>query len=545
MSNNAFDFEAKILGNYRSIDIKFKLTEEQKARLPKGRKLVYTRAKVPVRNNDEYVHVTARAGYFNPEKKRQVYIASKVIGKAYVNDPEEKVYSMKPRNWKQLEMEKAVQEAVEKKKEETTSLTTEHVRTPTDDGLLTIQGLLGLFEGSLDFRDEEGFPQIRKVPVSVLMVVCVLSATRGEFNAEQAADYWNANLDALKEYFPGQGLGTISADSIRRMLRSLTDECLTSILSGVAEKLSTGTWSQDGVYHVALDGQAANSSVDPKTGRVRFHMNMVNVSYARIMSHELIDTKTNEVSAGPRLVQQFNLTNAIVSADALNTTVPFAEAILRQGGHYYLAVKGNVGKIYEDIQEEFTQAIRNMKLIPFEEDSKGHGRSGWHSTFVLPGNKLKETHLQKWPGLRHGCIVKNISYSWEKNGKRTHEVRYFISSYPYLKQGEKRLSKETLELMGRSALNHWGVETTHWHLDLNFKQDDFQCNDPYYLFAVSTIIKAAYNLVKAYQEHEVETTGISEERSLRRCQRLFAPTLEAGIRHCAGLGRDWGTPPNV
>ena len=65
-------------------------------------------------------------------------------------------------------------------------------------------------------------------------------------------------------------------------------------------------------------------------------MNMVDCSNMRIMAHEQIDTKSNEIKAGPKLVSQFNLNGAIVSADALNTVVELAEAILKQGGHYFL-----------------------------------------------------------------------------------------------------------------------------------------------------------------------------------------------------------------
>ena len=58
-------------------------------------------------------------------------------------------------------------------------------------------------------------------------------------------------------------------------------------------------------------------------------MNMVDCSNMRIMAHEQIDTKSNEIKAGPKLVSQFNLNGAIVSADALNTVVELAEAILK------------------------------------------------------------------------------------------------------------------------------------------------------------------------------------------------------------------------
>ena len=107
-------------------------------------------------------------------------------------------------------------------------------------------------------------------------------------------------------------------------------------------------------------------------------MNMVDCSNMRIMAHEQIDTKSNEIKAGPKLVSQFNLNGAIVSADALNTVVELAEAILKQGGHYFLAAKGNKGFLFDDIEELFSNALRNMEIQSrmSSRDINGHGRKG-------------------------------------------------------------------------------------------------------------------------------------------------------------------------
>ena len=172
-------------------------------------------------------------------------------------------------------------------------------------------------------------------------------------------------------------------------------------------------------------------------------------------------------------------------------------------------------------------------------DINGHGRKGYHLTFVLPGSLLDKKYLQKWPSLAEGCLVKNISFLTEtKTGETTREERYFITSYPYSANGGP-IEQSTVELMAQCVTSHWYVESTHWHLDLNFKQDAFQCQDPYYLFAATTIIKVALNLVKAFQEHEKASKNLKRARSVERCLKEFAPTLAIGVKNCEGLGGEW------
>ena len=209
--------------------------------------------------------------------------------------------------------------------------------------------------------------------------------------------------------------------------------------------------------------------------------------------------------------------------------------------NYFLAAKGNKGFLFDDIEELFSNALRNMEIQSrmSSRDINGHGRKGYHQTFVLPGNMLDKKYLRKWPSLAEGCLVKNISFLTEtKTGETTREERYFITSYPYSANGGP-IEQSTVELMAQCVTSHWYVESTHWHLDLNFKQDAFQCQDPYYLFAATTVIKVALNLVKAFQEHEKASKNLKRARSVERCLKEFAPTLAIGVTNCEGLGGDW------
>ena len=64
---------------------------------------------------------------------------------------------------------------------------------------------------------------------------------------------------------------------------------------------------------------------------------------------------------------------------------------------------------------------------------------------------------KEWNGLK--SIVMERS-TIEKNGKRTEEYRYFISSL-----------KTDIETISRAIRGHWSIESMHWHLDVTFRED--------------------------------------------------------------------------
>ena len=60
-----------------------------------------------------------------------------------------------------------------------------------------------------------------------------------------------------------------------------------------------------------------------------------------MLGQEATDVKSNEITAIPRLLERLELTGALVTIDAMGTQAAIAETIVRRGGDYLLALKGN------------------------------------------------------------------------------------------------------------------------------------------------------------------------------------------------------------
>ena len=61
------------------------------------------------------------------------------------------------------------------------------------------------------------------------------------------------------------------------------------------------------------------------------------------------DARSNEITAVPKLLRMLSLRGTIVTADAPNCQRAIARQIVEQGGDYALALKGNEGKLHDDV----------------------------------------------------------------------------------------------------------------------------------------------------------------------------------------------------
>jgi DDE_Tnp_1-associated/Transposase DDE domain len=68
-----------------------------------------------------------------------------------------------------------------------------------------------------------------------------------------------------------------------------------------------------------------------------------------VLAQIATDEKSNEITAVPKLLEMLSLKGTIVTVDALNCQRAIAEQIVKQGGDYVLALKGNQGGLHQDV----------------------------------------------------------------------------------------------------------------------------------------------------------------------------------------------------
>lgn len=176
-----------------------------------------------------------------------------------------------------------------------------------------------------------------------------------------------------------------------------------------------------------------------------------------------VETKSNEITAMPQLLEVLDLPDKIVTTDAMGCQKEIAQAIVEGGGDYILAVKDNQPTLPAELQAAFAQApapkLRSSRRAATFE--KGHGRYEQRTVQVLPAREyLSAAQSALWAGVLTLVMVTRVV--WEQaTGAQSTEVRYFLSSLP-----------PNARCIGSAIRGHWSIENgLHWVLDVVFRED--------------------------------------------------------------------------
>ena len=252
--------------------------------------------------------------------------------------------------------------------------------------------------------------------------------------------------------------GVPSHDTFNRVFQlidtqSLKD-CLTAHGRDILDILSE--------KQIAIDGKKLKGVNPTSKGNSGLYIVNAWVSENRLcIGQEKIEEKSNEITAIPSVLKQIDLTDAVVSIDAIGCQTAIAKQIKSQQGHYLLAVKGNQKRLFQEIEGAF-EGIRTE--LTKEEWEYDHGRYERRVCSILAakGNISEET-IQNWEGLE--MIVK-IESSRTIKEKTTKEIRYYIS--------DENIGNPLY--FNKLVRGHWSIENhLHWHLDVTFKESDRRC----------------------------------------------------------------------
>ena len=212
--------------------------------------------------------------------------------------------------------------------------------------------------------------------------------------------------------------------------------------------------------HIAIDGKTLRGSASPTLGPLHL-VSAWATQYHLSLGQVAVDTKSNEITAIPELLELLELHGAVVTIDAMGCQKAIAEKVVQKGGDYVLTVKDNQPHLLEDIQGCVAQAldhgVEGRDYQSHEQTERGHGREETRGYIVIPepeGIRGQEA----WPKLR----VVGMCYSERTvQGKTSSEARYFIGS-----------KKAGARYYGRVLRDHWRIENNlHWQLDVTFDED--------------------------------------------------------------------------
>jgi len=208
---------------------------------------------------------------------------------------------------------------------------------------------------------------------------------------------------------------------------------------------------------VAIDGKVLRRSFDRASATSPLHMvSAWGCEQRMVLAQIATDSKSNEITAVPKLLDMLCLKGTVVTADALNCQREIARKIVEKGSDHALALKGNQGTLHDDVRRLLDDPHSRASVSEPTIDGD-HGRVETRTATISTDiGWLRESH--DWPGL---AAIGKVIRMRETAGKTTAETAYYLLS--------TALSGEHLNEVVRS---HWGIENRlHWRLDVIMNED--------------------------------------------------------------------------
>jgi predicted transposase YbfD/YdcC len=215
---------------------------------------------------------------------------------------------------------------------------------------------------------------------------------------------------------------------------------------------------------IAIDGKTSRRSHARAKGREPLHLLSAWASGQRlVLGQGAVDSKSNEITAIPALLERLELAGALVTIDAIGTQRAIAETIQARGGDYLLALKGNRPLTHAEVAAFFAAPPPEASVQAHQTIDGEHGRievrrhAVCHAVdWLFPDRRYPDE--PSFPGL---AMIGMVESETERAGTVERERRYYL--------GSARLDAETF---ARAVRAHWGIENRlHWTLDVVFRDD--------------------------------------------------------------------------
>jgi len=253
---------------------------------------------------------------------------------------------------------------------------------------------------------------------------------------------------------------------------------------------------------VAVDGKTLRRSFDAASSKSAIHMVSAWATANLItLGQVVVDAKSNEITAIPKLLEMLELSGALVTIDAMGCQTEIAHTIVDAGADYVLAVKGNQPTLHDGIIEFFDEQLEadfaDVNVSRHETNERGHGREETRHYFVCPvPDDLPDA--TRWPKLKSiGVAISDTV----RDGKSCSHVRYYILS--------RKLSARRF---AAGVRGHWSIENRlHWQLDVTFQEDQSRVRRGHADANCSLLRRTALSLLKNNQTAKV---GVKNKRLL-------------------------------
>jgi predicted transposase YbfD/YdcC len=289
---------------------------------------------------------------------------------------------------------------------------------------VNVESIGSFFESLSDPRHTRN----RKHLLIDIVVIAVCGLVCGSDGPTAIHRWATHRVDWLKQFLTLPH-GIPSRDCIRRLLMMLQPEAFQKCFQGwIAQAVATD--DNGPARLVAIDGKTCRRSHDAAQGLGPLHIVSAWASEEGIaLGQVAAEEKSNEITAIPLLLKRIELTNTLITIDAMGCQKEIAREIVAGGGDFVIAVKDNRPKLREAMgayfEKHLERDLEDLKYRFHETRDQGHGRLDERSYFLtkVPSDFAVK---KEWPWIK--AIGYTVRVTRHADGRETDEVRYYVLS---------------------------------------------------------------------------------------------------------------------
>jgi len=277
---------------------------------------------------------------------------------------------------------------------------------------------------------------VREVPADVVASMYARCGHTGVVEGPSKCTLWRVLTGT-----PGAALdAAIGAWLLRRTARS-------------HQPAGSDVGRQEDLVAVAVDGKAVRGAVSADGAQVHL---LAAMTHARglVVGQTDVAAKTNEIPMFTELLDGLDLTNTIITADALHTQRAAATYLHRRGSFFVFTVKENQPRLFDALDALPWTTIPIQHTIT----ERAHGRITTRAIQTMPAPKdLPFPHVEQvW------LIERGVT---DLHGKSLSNVAALGITNLAPAQADPARVAELVR-------DHWGIESLHWIRDTLYREDD-------------------------------------------------------------------------
>ncbi|MCL4520369.1 MAG: ISAs1 family transposase [Firmicutes bacterium] len=347
-------------------------------------------------------------------------------------------------------------------------------------------GLRDRLSTLIDPRKRRGI----RFPLEEILLLAMAAVLAGMRSYIAISDWIQDLTPEYRERFGCRPWGSTfkvpSEPTIRRTLQSIDREAFDAVLNAwLTEE------SQRHDNAIAVDGKALRGSGHGRRKRPVQLLAALGHATGQVLGQVDVDIKTNEIPKIKDLLDPLDITDKIVTMDALHTQVETARYLVEdKHAHYIMEVKKNQPNLYEAIAavplEDYSRPMVTL--------NKGHNRIEQR---VVRTSTVLNTYLD-WPYV--GQIFRIDRHVTDLLGEHPRdEVAFGVTDLRPKFASSKRI--------GKLVRGHWRIETRlHYVRDMAFDEDRSQIRTGSGPQVMATLRNIAIGLIRRMKLPNIQRT---------------------------------------